>query len=93
MALDLAEQQRLTTRLNRIEGQVRGIKKMIDQRRGCLDIIQQLTAVEASLNRVSAEVFRSHVEATISDGAASEDPQERRQALDKIVQIFERFAG
>ena len=51
-------QQSMTARLNRVEGQLRGIRRMVQEPRLCIEILQQLAAAEAALNRVSLEIFR-----------------------------------
>ena len=56
--MDEAQQQAIVTRLNRIEGQVRGIRRMVQEPRLCVEILQQLAAAEAALNRISLAVFR-----------------------------------
>ena len=60
--LDETQQQSLVTRLNRIEGQVRGIRRMVQEPRVCVELLQQLAAAEAALNRISLAVLRYHVE-------------------------------
>jgi CsoR family transcriptional regulator, copper-sensing transcriptional repressor len=89
--LDEAQQQALVTRLNRIEGQVRGIRRMVQEPRLCIEILQQLAAAEAALNRISLAVFRFHVEKCVPEGIARGDP-ERSQGLSELVDIFDRFA-
>jgi CsoR family transcriptional regulator, copper-sensing transcriptional repressor len=89
--LDEAQQQALVTRLNRIEGQVRGIRRMVQEPRLCIEILQQLAAAEAALNRISLAVFRFHVEKCVPEGIAQGDP-ERSQRLSELVDIFDRFA-
>ena len=89
--LDAAQQQALVTRLNRIEGQVRGIRRMVQEPRLCIELLQQLAAAEAALNRISLAVFRFHVETCVPDGVAKGDP-ERTQRLNELVDIFDRFA-
>lgn len=88
--LDEAQQQALVTRLNRIEGQVRGIRRMVQEPRLCIELLQQLAAAEAALNRISLVVFRFHVENCVPDGIARGDP-ERSQRLSELVDIFDRF--
>ena len=56
--LDDTQQQSLVTRLNRIEGQIRGIRRMVQEPRVCVDILQQLAAAEAALNRISLAIMR-----------------------------------
>jgi len=89
--LDEAQQQAIVTRLNRIEGQVRGIRRMVQEPRLCIEILQQLAAAEAALNRISLVVFRFHVEKCVPDGIAKGDP-DRTQRLSELVDIFDRFA-
>jgi CsoR family transcriptional regulator, copper-sensing transcriptional repressor len=89
--LDEAQQQAIVTRLNRIEGQVRGIRRMVQEPRLCVEILQQLSAAEAALNRISLSVFRFHVEKCVPEGIAKGDP-DRTQRLSELVDIFDRFA-
>jgi DNA-binding FrmR family transcriptional regulator len=89
--LDEAQQQAIVTRLNRIEGQVRGIRRMVQEPRLCVEILQQLAAAEAALNRISLAVFRFHVEKCVPDGVTKGDP-ERTERLTELVDIFDRFA-
>ena len=89
--LDEAQQQAIITRLNRIEGQVRGIRRMVQEPRLCIEILQQLAAAEAALNRISLAVFRFHVETCVPEGIAQGEP-ERTARLSELVDIFDRFA-
>ena len=89
--LDEAQQQAIVTRLNRIEGQVRGIRRMVQEPRLCVEILQQLAAAEAALNRISLAIFRFHVEKCVPDGITKGDP-ERTERLTELVDIFDRFA-
>ncbi|HYT69538.1 MAG TPA: metal-sensitive transcriptional regulator [Vicinamibacterales bacterium] len=89
--LDEAQQQAIVTRLNRIEGQVRGIRRMVQEPRLCVEILQQLAAAEAALNRISLAVFRFHVEKCVPDAIAKGEP-DRAQGLSELIDIFDRFA-
>jgi CsoR family transcriptional regulator, copper-sensing transcriptional repressor len=89
--LDAAQQQALVTRLNRIEGQVRGIRRMVQEPRLCVELLQQLAAAEAALNRISLAVFRFHVESCVPEGVDKGEP-ERTERLKELVDIFDRFA-
>ena len=89
--LDEAQQQAIVTRLNRIEGQVRGIRRMVQEPRLCVEILQQLAAAEAALNRISLAVFRFHVEKCVPDGITKGDP-EQTERLSELVDNFDRFA-
>lgn len=90
--LDPAQQQLLVTRLNRIEGQVRGIRRMVQEPRLCIEILQQLSAAEAALNRVSLAILRYHVEQCVPEGM-NQSPEEGRARLKELVDIFDRFSS
>ena len=83
-------QQSMTARLNRIEGQLRGIRRMVQEPRLCIEILQQLAAAEAALNRVSLEVFRLHVDVCVPNDIAA-DAQVTDQRLAELIEIFGRF--
>jgi CsoR family transcriptional regulator, copper-sensing transcriptional repressor len=88
--LDAAQQQGIVTRLNRIEGQIRGIRRMVQEPRQCIDILQQLAAAEAAMNRISLSVLKFHVEQCVPQGVEQGEP-ERSRRLTELVDIFDRF--
>jgi DNA-binding FrmR family transcriptional regulator len=89
--LGTSEQQALVTRLNRVEGQIRGIRRMVQEPRQCIEILQQLAAAEAALNRISLAIFKHHVDTCVSDALAKGETDTRKQ-LNELVDIFDRFA-
>ena len=89
--LDDTQQQSIVTRLNRVEGQIRGIRRMVQEPRLCVEILQQLSAAEAAINRVGLAVFKYHVERCVPEGIAQGDPEQARR-LAELVDIFDRFS-
>jgi DNA-binding FrmR family transcriptional regulator len=89
--LDATQQQALVIRLNRVEGQVRGIRRMVEEPRLCIEILQQLAAAEAALNRISLAVLRCHVEKCVPEGIAQGEPEGSKR-LSELIDIFDRFA-
>ena len=89
--MDETQQQSLVTRFNRIEGQVRGIRRMVQEPRVCVELLQQLSAAEAALNRISLAVVRYHVERCVPDGIVQGEPEASKR-LTELVDIFDRFA-
>ena len=77
--------------MNRIEGQVRGIRRMVQEPRVCVELLQQLAAAEAALNRISLAVLRYHVERCVPDGITKGEPEASKR-LTELVDIFDRFA-
>ena len=82
----------LANRLSRIEGQVRGVARMIDEDRYCIDILTQLQAVRAALARVETELLNDHlghcIEAAISGGGADD----QRRKAGELIQLLQRSA-
>jgi DNA-binding FrmR family transcriptional regulator len=77
-------------RLARIEGQVRGISKMLEEDRYCIDIITQIDAVKAALNRVEDEILRDHVSHCVEHAIASGDKADQRQKIAELIEVFGR---
>jgi DNA-binding FrmR family transcriptional regulator len=80
-------------RLNRIEGQVRGIVRMIEDDRYCIDIVQQLQAVRAALKRVEGEVLKDHVEHCVDHAIRSGDKREQREKVAELLAVFGKSLG
>jgi CsoR family transcriptional regulator, copper-sensing transcriptional repressor len=78
------------TRFNRIAGQVGGIARMIDDGRYCIDILQQVQAVRAALNRAEAEVLRDHAASCVATAIASGDPSQQQEKIDELIALFDR---
>jgi DNA-binding FrmR family transcriptional regulator len=89
--LEVPLRANLVSRLNRVEGQLRGIRRMIEDPRPCIDILQQLSAAEAALGRISHSVFKFHVEHCVPD-AAGKGPAAQRKQLKELVDIFDQRA-
>jgi len=77
-------------RLRRIEGQVRGIARMIEDDRYCIDVITQIQAVRAALRRVEDEVLHDHVEHCVEHAIASGDAGDQRQKVAELLQVLRR---
>ncbi|HEB65133.1 MAG TPA: metal-sensing transcriptional repressor, partial [Chloroflexi bacterium] len=76
-------------RLKTIEGHIRGIQRMVEEDAYCIDVIRQISAVQAALHRVSAQILDAHLHSCVTTAIRGEDPQERERVLEEIVSIFE----
>lgn len=76
--------------LNRIEGQIRGIKKMIETQRYCVDILTQLKAVKAALHRVEQHVLKTHMQHCLMHAVTSEDQKEIQEKIDELMQLLSK---
>ena len=77
-------------RLSRIEGQVRGLAKMVDEDRYCIDIVTQISAVRAALRGVEEEVLRDHVAHCVEHAIASGDKADQRQKISELMAVVSR---
>jgi CsoR family transcriptional regulator, copper-sensing transcriptional repressor len=77
-------------RLGRIEGQVRGVSRMVREDRYCIDILTQLSAVRAALRRVEDAVLRDHVAHCVEHAITSGDAEEQRQKVAELMEVFAR---
>lgn len=78
-------------RLRRIEGQVGGLVRMVEEERYCVDILTQLRAVRAALKRVEDAVVRTHVEHCVANAVRSGSDAERRGKIDELLDVLGRF--
>ena len=81
------------TRLGRIEGQVRGIGRMIGEDRYCIDVLTQLRAVRAALRRVEDLVLGDHVAHCVEGAIASGDGAEQRRKVQELLEVLTRRDG
>jgi len=86
-AVDPAIKSRNLTRLRRIEGQLRGIQKMVDDERYCADILVQLSAVQEALRAVGRELMRNHLKHCATD-AIKKSPQNAEDMYDELVDLM-----
>jgi DNA-binding FrmR family transcriptional regulator len=77
-------------RLQRIEGQVRGLARMVEENRYCIDIVTQISAARAALRRVEEEVLKDHVAHCVEHAIASGDKNDQRQKIAELIAVLGR---
>jgi CsoR family transcriptional regulator, copper-sensing transcriptional repressor len=82
----------LTKRLHRIEGQVRGLERMVEEDRYCIDILTQIAAVTTALESLSFRILDDHVNHCVSGALASGDPDEAAAKSRELLDAVQRFA-
>lgn len=78
-------------RLKKIEGQIRGVQRMIEDERYCIDILNQLQAVEAAVKVVEAKILKKHLQGCVGDAVTSGSEREQDAKLDEIIKLLFRF--
>jgi DNA-binding FrmR family transcriptional regulator len=87
-----ADKQALVKRLHRIEGQVRGIERMIEEDRYCVDILTQIAAANTALESLAYKILDGHVNHCVAGALASGDEREAQAKAQELLAAVQRFA-
>lgn len=85
----MADHQATIRRLKRIEGQVRGVIRMVEEDRYCIDILQQISAIRAALTKAESEILNAHAAHCVEQAITSGDAQTQRKTFRELVKLFE----
>lgn len=88
----LADQESLVKRLHRIEGQVRGIERMVEEERYCIDILTQIGAVTTALESLAYRILDGHVQHCVADALASGNPAVAETKSRELLEAVQRFS-
>ncbi len=83
------QKEEVIKRLKNIEGHLRGIEGMVDQGLYCMDVLQQIHAVQASLNKLNLLILNNHLHSCVARVMSGEDVDEKEKVLKEIVQLYE----
>lgn len=78
-------------RLNRIEGQIRGIKNMIQEKRYCIDILTQLSSVVGAIKGVEKNILERHLKGCVQTSFNKADTNERAKKIDEVIDVLRKF--
>lgn len=76
--------------LNRIEGQIKGIKKMIENRRYCVDILTQLKAVKAAIHKVEQDVLKTHMQHCLMHAVETKNDGDIKEKIDELMKLLSK---
>ncbi len=82
---------KLLSRLARIEGQVRGVIRMVEEERYCIDVLNQIQAIKAALTKVENEVLKGHAGHCVAHAIKSGNARDQKQKFDELVELFSRY--
>jgi DNA-binding FrmR family transcriptional regulator len=82
---------KLLARLSRIEGQVRGVSRMIEEDRYCIDVLNQIQAIKAALKKVEEDILKSHAAHCVAHAIDSGNVDDQRRKFDELVELFGRY--
>ena len=78
-------------RLKRIEGQVRGISRMLEEDRYCIDVLHQMQAVKAAMARAESEILKGHAASCVADAIASGNKKAQHEKVSELVDLFDKL--
>jgi len=93
MAVDPEVKEANRKRLRRIEGQVRGLQKMVEEDRYCADILVQISAVQEALRGVGRELLRNHLRHCVSHALRTGTPEQAEAVYEELLELFGRHRG
>jgi DNA-binding FrmR family transcriptional regulator len=79
----------IQTRLKNVEGHIRGIQRMVDEDVYCIDIIRQIQAVQAALNKISSTILENHLNSCLITAVRGDDPEAQERVLREISEVFD----
>jgi DNA-binding FrmR family transcriptional regulator len=85
----MAQKKDILRRVRVASGHLEGVAKMIERDEYCIDIIRQIQAVEASLNRLSSKILENHLGDCVTTAVRGEDPEVREKVLQEIAEVFQ----
>ena len=87
--MDEAKKKAVAQRLASAAGHIKGIERMVQEDEYCIDVIRQIQAVQAALNKVSALVLDNHLHTCVSEAIKGDDPDQREAMLQEVTSVFE----
>ncbi len=88
--MDTEQKKDAVTRLKKIEGQIRGIRKMVDENRYCIDILSQTRAVVAAIRKVEDLIMFQHLHSCVVDSMRSDNEADKNKKIDEIMELLSK---
>ena len=79
--------------LKRIEGQIRGIQRMIEEKRYCIDIITQISSVEGAIRRVEKNILNRHLRGCVRESFSKGNKEDKEKKIDEIIDVLQKFGN
>lgn len=83
--------KKLISRLNRVEGQVSGVRNMVDKGEYCVDVLNQITAAQSALGRVGSMILQNHLETCVLGAFESGNERDAHKKIEEIIEVFDKY--
>ncbi|MCM8809497.1 MAG: metal-sensitive transcriptional regulator [Candidatus Omnitrophica bacterium] len=84
--------KKLLPRVKKIEGQVRGLGRMIEKREYCVDILQQIFAIKGALKSIGLIILENHINTCVKQAIVSKDQKKVKEKIEELLEIYEKFS-
>lgn len=91
--MDPETKRRALHRLRRIQGQVQGVQRMVEEDKYCVDTMLQISAIQGALEQVSKILMHRHIESCVMDSMQAGSERERAQKIEELIGVFSRYGG
>lgn len=88
---DKNNKQDIIKRLNRIEGQVKGIQKMVEDERYCVDVLIQISAIKSAINKVGNIILENHIKGCVSNSIKNGDSAQSEEVISELMSTINKF--
>ncbi|MGL4797134.1 MAG: metal-sensitive transcriptional regulator [Paraclostridium sp.] len=88
---DTNDKKAIMKRLNRIEGQVKGIQKMVEDERYCVDILVQISAIRSAINKVGNIILENHIKGCVSSSIKEGDSEQSEKVISELMNTIDKF--
>ncbi|MBL91334.1 MAG: transcriptional regulator [Myxococcales bacterium] len=93
MSLDATTKKKISTRLKRLEGQVAGLRRMMEEDKACVDVLLQISAAQGALGKVGQILLGHHMSHCVSEAFEYGDGEKREQYIEELLDVFERYGS
>ncbi len=90
--IDEETKHKALTRLSRIEGQIQGVQRMVEEEKYCVDILMQISAIQGALEQVRKILLGRHIESCVAEAMGSGREVDRRKKIEELLEVFSRYA-
>jgi DNA-binding FrmR family transcriptional regulator len=91
--MDAETKHQALARLRRIEGQIQGIRRMVEEEKYCVDIMLQISAIQGALGQVSKVLMARHIESCVLDSMKAGTERERARKIEELIEVCSRYGG
>ena len=89
--IDEETKRRALQRLKRIEGQVQGVQRMVQDEKYCVDILMQISAIQGALEQVRKVLLGRHIESCVAEAMTSGREADRQKKIEELIEVFSRY--